>query len=110
LLGFDYYSKFFGRDVLAAPPESDRAFVANYQTLAYLKRGRMVLLHPKRRAEVLAVDERMNLVEPVVDEPLLREAIGWYQAASHVFRAGLYLDEEQTPFERRAALSRRTGG
>jgi hypothetical protein len=45
-----------------------------------------------------------------VDEPLLREAIGWYQAASHVFRAGLYLDEEQTPFERRAALSRRTGG
>lgn len=48
----------------------------------------------------------MNIVEPVRDDELLREAIAYYQAASHVFRAGLYRDEEQTPFEQRAALSR----
>lgn len=49
----------------------------------------MALLHPKRRAEVFRIDSRMNVVD-----------------ASHVFRARLYRDEEQTPFEQRAALSR----
>jgi phosphoglycerol transferase MdoB-like AlkP superfamily enzyme len=109
LLDFDYYSKFFGRDVLHAPAGSERAFVANYQTLGYLKNGRMVLLHPKRKAEVFSVDAAMQIVAPVQDDAALREAIAWYQGASHVFRAGLYLDEEQTPFEQRAALSRRGG-
>ena len=109
LLRFDYYSKFFGRDVLTAPPETDRAFVANYQTLGYLKPGRMVLLHPRRNAEAFKVDAAMNILAPVRDDALVREAIAWYQGASHVFRAGLYLDEEQTPFEQRAALARREG-
>ena len=109
LLDFDYYSKFFGRDVLHSPPAGDHAFVANYQTLGFLKEGRMVLLHPKRRAEVFSVDAAMQIVAPVQDDAALREAIAWYQGASHVFRAGLYLDEEQTPFEQRAALSRRGG-
>jgi phosphoglycerol transferase MdoB-like AlkP superfamily enzyme len=110
LLGFDYYSKFFGRDVLASPLDSDHAFVANYQTLGYLKPGRMALLQPGRRAEAFAVDSRMNILRPVQDQALLSEAIAYYQAASHVFRAGLYLDEEQTPLEQRAALPRRPGG
>jgi phosphoglycerol transferase MdoB-like AlkP superfamily enzyme len=105
LLDFDYYSKFFGRDVLRSPPASDRAFVANYQTLGYLKAGRLVLLHPKRRAEVFRADESGNILGPVSDAAAAREAIAYYQAASHVFRGGLYRDEEQAPPERRAILT-----
>jgi phosphoglycerol transferase MdoB-like AlkP superfamily enzyme len=101
LLDFRYYTKFFGRDILHSPPETDRAFVANYQTLGYLKGGRMVLLQPKRKAEVFRVDGGMNIVEPVQDEAALREAISFYSAASFVFRSGLYRDEEQTPPEER---------
>ena len=37
------------------------------------------------------------------DAALTREAIAFYQVASHVFRNGLYLDEEQTPPESRLA-------
>jgi phosphoglycerol transferase MdoB-like AlkP superfamily enzyme len=106
LLDFDYYSKFFGRDVLAAAPQSDRAFVANYQSLGYLRADRLVLLSPKRKAEVFRVDGRWNPVEPVGDPAVLREAIGFYSAASFVFRNGLYRDEEQTPPEQRATLAR----
>ncbi|HSE49223.1 MAG TPA: sulfatase-like hydrolase/transferase [Terriglobales bacterium] len=106
LLDFDYYSKFFGRDVLRSPPESDRAFVANYQTLGYLVRDRMVLLHPRRKTEVLRVDADKNIVAPVDDARALREAIAFYSAASYVFHSGLYRDEEQTPPEQRAALAR----
>jgi phosphoglycerol transferase MdoB-like AlkP superfamily enzyme len=106
LLDFDYYTKFFGRDVLAAPPQSDRAFVANYQTLGYLKGDRMALLHPRRKAEAFRVDAAKNIVAPLADPELVREAIAFYSSASHVFRSGLYRDEEQTPPEQRAALPR----
>jgi phosphoglycerol transferase MdoB-like AlkP superfamily enzyme len=106
LLGFDYYSKFFGRDVLSSPPQSDRAFVANYQTLGYLKGGRMALLQPRRKSEAFQLDDRMRPAAAVSDAELVREAIAFYSAASHVFRSGLYRDEEQTPPEQRAALGR----
>ncbi len=101
LLHFDYYSKFFGRDVLASPPDSDRAFVANYQTLGYLRGSRMVLLHPKRKTEVFGVDREENVVQPVNDAQALREAISFYSAASYVFHHGMYRDEEQAPPDRR---------
>jgi phosphoglycerol transferase MdoB-like AlkP superfamily enzyme len=104
LLDVRYYSKFFGRDVLASPPQSDRAFVANYQALGYLRGDRLALLYPKRRTEVFRVDARRNPVEPVNDPLLVREAIAFYSAASYVFRSGLYRDEEQTPPEQRAGL------
>jgi phosphoglycerol transferase MdoB-like AlkP superfamily enzyme len=104
LLDFDYYSKFFGRDVLASPPQSDRAFVANYQALGYLRGDRLALLSPKRKTEVFRVDARWNPVEAVDDPDTLREAIAFYSAASYVFRQGLYKDEEQTPPANRSAL------
>jgi phosphoglycerol transferase MdoB-like AlkP superfamily enzyme len=111
LMDFDYYSKFFGRDLLSAPAESDRAFVANYQTLGYLVRDRMALLHPRRKAEVFRVDAEKNILEAVEDPQVLREAIAFYSYASHVFHSGLYRDEEQTPPEQRAGLTRiRRGG
>jgi phosphoglycerol transferase MdoB-like AlkP superfamily enzyme len=106
ILDFDYYSKFFGRDMLSSPPEGDRAFVANYQTLGYLRGDRMVLLHPKRRTEVFRVDADKSIVEPLADAQALREAIAFYSTASYVFRSGLYRDEEQTPFDERASLVR----
>jgi phosphoglycerol transferase MdoB-like AlkP superfamily enzyme len=110
LLDFDYYTKFFGRDMLSAPVASDRAFVANYQTLGYLKGDRMALLHPRRRTEVFQVDAAKRIVAPVNDPEMLREAIAFYSGASHVFRSGLYRDEEQTPPEQRAALVRSRKG
>jgi phosphoglycerol transferase MdoB-like AlkP superfamily enzyme len=111
LLDFNYYSKFFGRDVLASAPESDRAFVANYQTLGYLRGDRLVLLHPKRATEVLRIERRWGGEAQVDGAAALREAIAFYSAASFVFRHGLYRDEEQMTPEQRAALVRvRRGG
>jgi phosphoglycerol transferase MdoB-like AlkP superfamily enzyme len=105
LLGFtglSYYSKFFGRDVLHAPRESDRAFVANYQTLGYMRDGKLVTLQPKRKVRVSRVDADGNFVFPLKDPALAEEAIAFYQVASFLFRSGLYRDEEQIPPEKRA--------
>lgn len=90
VLGLDYDTKFFGRDMLRAPASGDRAYVGNYQTLGYIKDGRMVVLRPKRKVDVFEVDDR-NLPTRAVDDPALaREAIAWYQTAAYVFRQGLY--------------------
>ncbi|MEO8718493.1 MAG: LTA synthase family protein [Burkholderiales bacterium] len=95
LLNFGYYSKFFGRDVLRAPPATDRAFVANYQTLGYLKGDRFLVLHPKRKVEEFLVQGAQMRRVGKPDPALTREAIAYYQLASHVFKNGLYLDEER---------------
>lgn len=103
LLEFDYYSKFLGRDLLRSPPASDRAFVANYQTLGYLKGDAMVMLQPKRATRFRSLLGEAHAAPEPRDERLLREAIAFYQVAAHVYGAGLYRDEEQVPPAARGA-------
>ena len=95
LLEFRYDSKFLGRDVLRAPPESDRAFVGNFQTLALMKDDRIAVLQPKRKVDLYRLEQGRTYA-PTPDDPAMkREAIAWYEAASHLFRAGLLKDDEQ---------------
>jgi phosphoglycerol transferase MdoB-like AlkP superfamily enzyme len=102
LLDFRYYTKFLGRDLLHSAPEGDRAFVGNFQTLAYLKGGRMAVLQAKRKVDVVRFEGGAQL-PAAADGALAREAISFYQVASYLFRNGLYLDEEQTKPEDRVA-------
>jgi phosphoglycerol transferase MdoB-like AlkP superfamily enzyme len=106
LLDFRYYTKFLGRDVLHSAAASDRAFVGNFQTLAYLKGDRMAVLQPKRKSEVFRLEQGRSHTALPAEPALTREAISFYQVASHVFRNGLYLDEEQVvPDDRVAAAA-----
>ena len=101
VLDFSYYTKFLGRDVLHSPPATDRAFVANFQTLGYLRGEEIVVLQPKRKVEVFRRRGEALIPVPAPDPSLVGEAIAFYQVASHAFRNGLYLDEEQiAPAER----------
>ena len=109
LLDFDYYNKFFGRDVLHSDPAGDRAFVANFQTLGYLRGDRYVVLQPKRKVETFARNGAGDIAGLVADARATREAMAFYQVASHVFHSGLYRDEEQVPpASRRAGEPART--
>lgn len=101
LLGISHYSKFFGRDILHASPSGDRAFVGNYQTLGYLKDGKMAVLQPKRKTGVFRTGANGKPVAPDQDPALVREAVSLYQSASIVFKSGRFRDEGQLPPERR---------
>jgi len=91
-LHFSYRTKFFGHDLFTTPPSEDRAFVANYQTLGYLRDGRLVTLMPQKRVRVAPYpvggagltpepsDERLS------DAQLRDEAIAWYQLAFEAYR------------------------
>ena len=101
VLDFSYYTKFLGRDLLHSPPATDRAFVANFQTLGYLRGEEIVVLQPKRKVEVFRRRGEALIPVSAPDPSLVGEAIAFYQVASHAFRNGLYLDEEQlAPAER----------
>jgi phosphoglycerol transferase MdoB-like AlkP superfamily enzyme len=102
LLDFRYYSKFLGRDLLHSAPESDRAFVGNFQTLAYMKDDRIVVLQPKRKIDIYRLDQGRTYIPLPAAPALAREAIAYYQVASHLFRNGLLLDDEQLAPEARA--------
>lgn len=95
-LNFSYDSKFFGQDIFRVPPGEERAFVANYQTLGYLRDGRMVTLQPRRKIGIApnAGAGAMRLERPLDTQMLEREAISWYEAASLAFHRGRYDDED----------------
>ena len=88
-LHFSYVSKFFGRDIDRTPPGEERAFVGNYQTLGYLKDGRMVTLTPQRRSSVRtlpgATEAQRKAPRTTDDKALLEEAITWYQASARAW-------------------------
>lgn len=106
LLGVSHYSKFFGRDILHTSPAGDRAFVGNYQTLGYLKDGRLAVLQPKRKTGVFRTDENGKPVAPEQDPQLVNEAVALYQSASMVFKSGRFRDEGQlSPGRRQNAVA-----
>ena len=86
LLGMDYDSWFYGRDILA-DDFRERAFVATYQDLGYLEEGRFTVLSPIERAEQF-------LLRPTADDPYAMErtdaidsvhldrAVSFYQTSS----------------------------
>lgn len=90
LLNFDYETRFLGHDVLHTPPEEDRAFISNYQSLGYLKRGILTVLKPKQQVAAYQIDAERNSTPVPVDPSLLQEAISYYQGASELYKNGLY--------------------
>lgn len=87
LLNFDYDSRFYGRDVLAAgQPDAGRALIGTYQKLGYIKNGTLTVLSPRQDVEAYRLrpdgtQERM----PEIDRALLGEAIAYYESASAMF-------------------------
>src|SRR5881394_2772981 len=104
LLEMGHSSKFYGQDVLRAPPSADRALVGNYQTLGYMKDGRLVTLMPGRKVVVTALPAELGPPGPgnVPEDTLQEEAIALYQSASALYSGGLMNDEERnrTPPQR----------
>ena len=89
VLRVDGDDHFFGRSVFELPTGPARAFVSNYQSLGYLRDGRLVVLSPGRKVETFRVDAATFETTPVpLDRTLADEAIAYYQTASRAFRQG----------------------
>lgn len=90
LLGFDYTSTFFGRNVLRGNAAPGRALIGNYQHLGLFDGHDLAILSPKRAMR--RHDDALGLSRETVtrsDDPLVARDIAYYQGASHAFTQGL---------------------
>lgn len=91
LMNMRYPSKFFGYDIFELEPGRERAFISTYQKLGYIKNGNLVILSPRKQADMYRPDFTTGEAKKVpIDSVLLKEAIAYYQTASYMFNKGLY--------------------
>lgn len=90
-LNFSYNSKFFGQDVFRMKNSDERAFISTYQSLGYIKNGKLIILDPNKKAATYKPDFTTgNAVTIPADQKLINEAITNYQMASYLYQNGLY--------------------
>lgn len=87
LLNFSYESQFMGVDVFATPTGPQRAFIATYQGLGYLKDDQLTVLMPQKAPETRPLNGQHLSAAAV--KTLQDEAVAWYQVASERFSSGL---------------------
>lgn len=86
MLGFEYDSAFFGRDILA-PDYEPRAYLATYENLGYLENDTLTVLSPVKRIEQLrrvTDGEDYFATEPVetIDSSHVKRAAAFYQTSA----------------------------
>ncbi|MDD4031693.1 MAG: sulfatase-like hydrolase/transferase [Bacteroidales bacterium] len=86
LLHVKYASTFFGKNILSMKPEEERAFIATYQQLGYVKQNQLIVLNPRTQPQVFQYDPNTFESTPVnIPSPLSNEAISLYQSAEYLF-------------------------
>ena len=81
LLNVSYRSRFLGEDQIKGPYGEPRAFISNFQKIAMLRDDRIVILGPKREVKFYVSGRLAD--GPDADPALLRDAVAYYQFASH---------------------------
>jgi phosphoglycerol transferase MdoB-like AlkP superfamily enzyme len=85
LMNWTYKSKFFGKDILKMGPSDERAFIANYQKLGFVKNDRITILSPQQKASFYKFNRHTGeMIEQPIDNEILKEAINYYQSANYV--------------------------
>ncbi len=85
LMNWTYKSKFFGKDILKMTPSDERAFIANYQKLGFIKNDRITILSPQQKARYYTFNRLTGeMIEQPVNDELLKEAITYYQSANYI--------------------------
>jgi phosphoglycerol transferase MdoB-like AlkP superfamily enzyme len=90
LLDLPEHTRFMGRSVLRAYPDTGRAFIATYQKLGYLTPDQLVVLSPGRQIEDWKLDAQQDIAASVRQpDTLVARAIGAYQETARRARDGL---------------------
>jgi phosphoglycerol transferase MdoB-like AlkP superfamily enzyme len=91
LMNLNYTSRFFGYDMYNMTAGNERAFISTYQDMGYIKDGKMVILSPRQKIQVVKPDfiTGGNVIIKASDS-LVNEAIAWYQGASYLYQSGWY--------------------
>lgn len=86
LLGWDYKSNLFGKDIFKMKPTNERAFIGNYRKLGLLKENQLMVLGDQKTANFYLWnrDKKTLNLQPM-EETFLKETISYYQVASYLY-------------------------
>lgn len=91
LLNFSYPSRFLGYDIMSLPKEKERIFISTYQSLAYGKGDKLVVLNPRKAVSFYQINYDTGEYKKMPEDPVLvEEAISWYEGASKLYKDGRY--------------------
>ncbi|MCE1198294.1 MAG: sulfatase-like hydrolase/transferase [Marinilabiliales bacterium] len=87
ILNWSYDSKFFGKDILKMAPDEERAFIANYQKLGYIRNNQLTILSPQQKCTFYTIDREKGSMEPQAkSDSLLMDAVTYYQSANYLYK------------------------
>jgi len=90
MLNWTYKSKFFGKDILKMTPNEERAFIANYQKLGFIKNDKIVILSPQQKVRYYQFNRLTGVMLDIpADNELLKDAVGYYQSSNYVYKKKL---------------------
>jgi phosphoglycerol transferase MdoB-like AlkP superfamily enzyme len=90
MLNWTYKSKFFGKDILKMTPNDERAFIANYQKLGFIKGDKVTILSPQQKVRFYQFNNKTGeMVDIPADNALLDDAISYYQSSNFVYKKRL---------------------
>ena len=90
LLGWDYRSQFFGRDILKMEKEEGRAFIGNYQKVGIFTDGAFDILLPMKETVTYACKVKSSKQTPAEPAPgSIERLIAYYQTASYLYQHDL---------------------
>ncbi|MFD2527359.1 LTA synthase family protein [Flavihumibacter stibioxidans] len=91
LLNLPYESKFFGYDMFRLENGRERLLLVNYQDIAYVKNGKMVVLSPRKEVRMYEPEFRTGNVKPIpMDTQMKEEAISYFQGAAWMLDHGSF--------------------
>jgi len=94
LLGGDYDSKFFGRDVLSSHARPGLAVMTHNNEIALMRDNRLAVLGLRGATTVFDVDANATMHKVVTPDAgarnLVEDAIAYFQSADDLYRRGEY--------------------
>ncbi len=87
MLGMEYDSFFFGKDILQMTPAEERALVGNYQHLGLYTEGVLSVSSPRKKLtrQLNPESGTPQIHEVGSDDPHMRRNLAYYQGASFVY-------------------------
>ena len=91
LLGWEYQSALYGKDIFSMKPEDERALIGNYRTLGLLKNGFFTQVNDRKETKQFSYNPEDKTIQEEVSsasQKLKDLTISYYQTASERFKNG----------------------
>jgi phosphoglycerol transferase MdoB-like AlkP superfamily enzyme len=91
LLGWNYETALYGKDIFKMKPEDERALIGNYRTLGLLKNGIFTQINDRKNVKQFTYNSSDKTIKQEIKTPidsLKNLTISYYQTASERFKNG----------------------